>query len=673
MFLRPAHVQEPLGWTGHIPFASWLIEQAKPKLFVELGTHSGNSYFAFCQAVAHNNLSTTCYAVDTWQGDDHAGYYGDSVFQMVSNHNREFYERFSFLMRMTFDEALPCFSNGSIDILHIDGLHTYEAVKHDFYSWLPKMSPRGIVLLHDINVREKEFGVWKLWEELRFRYREISFLHSHGLGVLFTGQQQPAVFRKLLKEWEESPKKQLFRTLFESLGTEITLSAANASLHAHAAEQDVRFSSLNRRYQKLEAEKNELAQSHQRLLTSSSWKATRPIRALSASLRQYSRAVHRKLPKLVSAKNHRQHTCHEKTLLSERRNGTLVIASSAVSMQKETEFRELKLLLKALFELDCSPCFLSLCPDLFERYRRNVQHPDIPCILKSGKDAEKFLASSGNHFSVFVVFGSLLDTGLIVKLRSLAPSARIIFTIDKAPAAKTAEPSEILPERELPADADVIVTRDATRETFDETTPALKNIRFTPPSHEKALEEQNRRNFLLLGDLMFSSNTAGAHHFIREVWPLVRKEFKNATLLLPPCDPVRHASFSSFKHQGICVLKSSEELRTQMVTCRAAAAVLKPDKTFFLEKLILDAAASGAPCILSSPVKNALFNFFPDNGIETADDAQTLAEKTINLSKNKTFRNQVIKHTMTAFENQYYAAGKNSLKDLLSTLFQDKP
>ena len=181
----PKSLEIPNAWVGHLPFAWWLIQEVAPKIFVELGTHSGNSYFTFCQSVADSRGSTKCYAVDTWQGDQHAGQYKDDVFILVHKHNQDNYAGFSQLLRMTFDNAATLFGDESVELLHIDGMHTYEAVKHDFETWLPKLAPGAVVIFHDINVRENNFGVWKLWQELKAHYpNNIEFLHSHGLGIL---------------------------------------------------------------------------------------------------------------------------------------------------------------------------------------------------------------------------------------------------------------------------------------------------------------------------------------------------------------------------------------------------------------------------------------------------------------------------------------------------------
>src|SRR5262245_31986026 len=196
--LLPAdHLDAESAWNQHIPFAFWLVQAHRPSLFVELGTFRGTSYFSFCQAVAALRLPTRCFAVDTWQGDSHTGFYDESVFARVNACNELKYAGFSRLVRSTFDEAVPHFLDGSIDLLHIDGLHTYEACRHDFESWLPKLSRRAIVLFHDTNVRERGFGVHRLWAELVERYPHFEFVHEHGLGVLGVGEAFDAPVREL--------------------------------------------------------------------------------------------------------------------------------------------------------------------------------------------------------------------------------------------------------------------------------------------------------------------------------------------------------------------------------------------------------------------------------------------------------------------------------------------
>lgn len=188
-FWAPDYLVES-AWSGHAPFAFWICGVCRPRRFVELGTHSGFSYFAFCQAVKLLELEAECFAVDTWRGDEHSGFYGEDVLRLVKEQNDAKYSGFSTLIRGTFDEALERFEDGSVDLLHIDGRHFYEDVRHDFESWRRKLSDGAVVLFHDTNVRQRGFGVFRFWAEISKEHQSFEFFHSHGLGVLVHGRNR---------------------------------------------------------------------------------------------------------------------------------------------------------------------------------------------------------------------------------------------------------------------------------------------------------------------------------------------------------------------------------------------------------------------------------------------------------------------------------------------------
>jgi len=282
-------------WAGHKFFAYDLIRNIKPEKVVELGTHKGTSFFSFCQAVKDGKLNTELNAIDTWKGDKHAGFYGNEIFQEVNDIKDSYYNNLDIhLVRKTFDEALNDFTDDSIDILHIDGLHTYEAVKHDFESWIGKVKKSGIILFHDTAEKQADFGVYKLWGKLKEKYKTLEFHHSHGLGILLKGDNKLKDLINFQEIWQNYylaiTENKVFKFKLKDKDYEID------NLNQAVRQKDQQISNLNqairqkdqeieRKYQETKNKEDIIQQKDQEInnLNQSIWQKDKEIKFMKSS------------------------------------------------------------------------------------------------------------------------------------------------------------------------------------------------------------------------------------------------------------------------------------------------------------------------------------------------------------------------------------------------------
>ena len=272
-------------WWGHLQFMFSVVDLLRPRRFVELGSHHGTSFFAANQAAQRLNLSMEAVAVDSWEGEQHTGEYDESVYVGFT----EVLDRRGYTnatpLKMYFDEAVELFEPDSVDLLHIDGLHTFEAVAHDYETWIDKVVPGGLVLFHDINVHQKDFGVWRLWRDLADQTtddRSFAFHHSHGLGVLQKDGDGFPQLSRLLAILEDQPDLGSFTQLVIESVSELAHLASKleptqnaATLHREARfvaegerkELQASLDRVKRELSQVWADKNQIRSDNEQLQT----------------------------------------------------------------------------------------------------------------------------------------------------------------------------------------------------------------------------------------------------------------------------------------------------------------------------------------------------------------------------------------------------------------------
>ena len=231
----PVRIVRSAPAVSHVPFAMWIIEAHQPRVVVELCVTADNTYCGFLQAIRQLNLEAKCFGFSLAAGgDEQSAGVGD--LDALKAYHDPLYGAFSTLRRASFIDALNTASDRSIDLLEISGPLTGDALFGDLDAWLPKMSSRGVILIHGTEAQQQNPKIQAFWKTLSSRHPHFAFVHSQGLGVAYVGSEPLSGPLQTLLDAREPHDIARIRAYFSRLATSVAERAALRDAEAKLAE-----------------------------------------------------------------------------------------------------------------------------------------------------------------------------------------------------------------------------------------------------------------------------------------------------------------------------------------------------------------------------------------------------------------------------------------------------
>ena len=176
-----------------------LVAAVKPRRVLEIGTSTGGVLFLLARAAAPD---ATLIGIDLPRANDAVGHGG--VPRWKERYFRGFagpQQTIELLLADSHDPSTrsrveQLFGARDIDVLFIDGDHSYEGVARDFHDYAPLVRDDGLIGFHDIvaDVRTKSGiatkndagDVHRFWAELKREHDVIELVedeHQDGFGI----------------------------------------------------------------------------------------------------------------------------------------------------------------------------------------------------------------------------------------------------------------------------------------------------------------------------------------------------------------------------------------------------------------------------------------------------------------------------------------------------------
>ena len=182
-FISPIQIRE------EIKNLLLILDKAKPKVILEIGTAGGGTLFLFSNVA---DEEATLISVDLYQTIEkrilfrYIGKEKQKIFLIQGDsHSIETLRKIEGILR-----------DDKVDFLFIDGDHSYEGVKKDFEMYSPLVRKGGIIAFHDIipdyytkyGIKTSSWAgeVYKFWDEVKEKYEHLEIVkdkNQDGFGI----------------------------------------------------------------------------------------------------------------------------------------------------------------------------------------------------------------------------------------------------------------------------------------------------------------------------------------------------------------------------------------------------------------------------------------------------------------------------------------------------------
>jgi predicted O-methyltransferase YrrM len=165
------------------------IAELKPQTVVEVGTAKGGTLFLFSRI---SSETATLISVDLPGGLYGGGYprWKTQLYKWFAKPGQTLrLIRGNSHDQATVADVEKTLGSRKADVLFIDGDHSYQGVKLDFFNYRSLVRPRGLIIFHDIldNKFDQDIKVAPFWRELKKLYATEEIVESYDQGVFGIG------------------------------------------------------------------------------------------------------------------------------------------------------------------------------------------------------------------------------------------------------------------------------------------------------------------------------------------------------------------------------------------------------------------------------------------------------------------------------------------------------